>query len=906
MIRVMALVTVVLAVCLVCLPCSGQQPTQEVEVTPEQVQELLHLLSTDYPKDLPLWAEQIIQSVYYNGPASNHYGKAITILLDKNNLKDYRTIRDRLTAYQAQYQVGRALVDAVGMSRKLHNAAFEIGGLIPVKNPIASLFIKAGKYANEPIHKALEKMASRVMDDGVSQGLKPKQTADALRNFAKLAVDEANPTSLKEAKKFFDETFIANPAFRKLKLDEEVSLIKAMQAKIIEFGDRLDAKVGLIGSRVGLKEEEITKNINNINGIIKTNEEFKNRQTAFAEKMVKHQEEINKRLSTIEGRVRSNTQAIKGLANKTAQQAEVTAENRADLEFLTSAMYQKLPTKEKLDWMKSGFYKLPPGVKETEIARQERVAVVEAQLRFADDVKEHLQEASQVLTFAKNLGVDPKIIEVGQEVVSKGSAAADVFKAVTSGNWLGAIGALGGLIFGGGPDVGELRHREVMKKLGLIDEKLDEVLANQKAIFESIQALDAKVDHLTEIVVRQHLEVMEKLYEINYNVLYNRKILIELLERETNVCRAFVSGMAGEKTYAAKEDFFKANPTLFNDSYKAMLTVTEFPKDPDADFPRISHYFLLESNQGQSHDVSKYLDGSVRPMIKLFNERYPQDETRKKAIATLLVPALTVKELDKAVDGLDQIAVPTSFPLSQFEGILNHTAIRNHTELVIGMHPYFALVDNGKANQALLSEKQLREPKSFGNIVANNKKARKLLHHSLQLTNLAIAQQALISGHVLVPHAADNVQTAPVLALLKKNEVFARNTVMYLVSKQVSANGGDSISYAVALASSDPEYLAVATRKGDKRFSFKRDGCKEIEDGRQVEGMRWHINLGAEFWVPMPTSEEFNRGQLRTTAEWMALVRLREQLLDEITPYAFKESLTDNDNRMFRLLSMIR
>jgi hypothetical protein len=553
--------------CIACRHAAGQAPAKEAEFTAEQEKEFLRLLGADYPKALPLWADQLIQSVHHKSVGANRYGGAVSILLKDNGLTDYRTIHDRIDAYQVVYEVGHRLVDTVDKSRKLYGVALDIGGAV-AKTPVSSIAVKAGKYANDAVHDALDSMASRVMDDGVSQGLKPNQTAAALRTFARLAVDQSNPAGLDAARKFFDDSFVSNPAFKALKPEQEIALIKAMQGKIIEFGDRLEAKVDLIGSRVGLSSDEIAKHITNINGIVKTTQEFKDRQQKFAERMATHQTEVNSRLSKVESRVRSNTQEIERLSAETARQGELTAANRADLDFLKSAMYDKLPTKDKLDWMKSGFYELPPGIKEAELARQERIAVVEAQVKFADDLRSHLQGASQVLTFAQSVGVDPKIVAVGQEIVTRGSAAADVFKSVASGNWLGAVGALGSLIFGGGPDVAELRHREVMKALGVIDEKIDKVLANQKAILETLNALDAKVERLTEIVVRQHLEVMEKLYEINYNVLYNRRILIEVLEQDTNLCRTFVRNMVAideasgteQEKYARKVASFRAYP----------------------------------------------------------------------------------------------------------------------------------------------------------------------------------------------------------------------------------------------------------------------------------------------------------------------------------------------------------
>jgi hypothetical protein len=170
---------------------------------------------------------------------------------------------------------------------------------------------------------------------------------------------------------------------------------------------------------------------------------------------------------------------------------------------------------------------------------------------------------------------------------------------------------------------------------------------------------------------------------------------------------------------------------------------------------------------------------------------------------------------------------------------------------------------------------------------------------ALSITDIAIAQQTLVSGDSLLPVVAEGIQRyrnskdaneqrtyEDILALLKSDSVLASNLIMYMLRSEVF-NKCNFLTYDLALARTEPSALKHCTNDS---WAFHYSD-KEEKDGHVLKTPKgWSLDIGGTR-LALPSSTSLSDGKLIYTDELYQLLGWRQRLLQEITTYEVYHSV---------------
>ncbi|HBH80308.1 MAG TPA: hypothetical protein DDY39_10820 [Nitrospira sp.] len=236
--------------------------------------------------------------------------------------------------------------------------------------------------------------------------------------------------------------------------------------------------------------------------------ETKKRVTVIEAGFAEFQKTTRQSFFAVETALNSQALAIKQM-NKDLSAVKTTAVQTAhDVEIMQEVMWGKLSNEEKLYALDHGLMrKLDPKTREETRTALQRA--VEAE-KLSERVDTGLAYAKGAAIVINRLGGQVDIEQLDRNIKIAEQASALVSNIIGQ-NYLGAVMALGGL-FGGdeGPDVGEMRHQQVLQKL-------DEVVRLQKETLKALGELSRQIADSTE-------SVMEKLVDLEYKIDHIRQM----------------------------------------------------------------------------------------------------------------------------------------------------------------------------------------------------------------------------------------------------------------------------------------------------------------------------------------------------------------------------------------------
>ena len=897
---------------------------------PAQTKALLDNLA-NLPQELPLSIQRYIVQNALVGIAPDVYKQALLEVLQERHLSTFSTIRARATTLEAQYQAVRQGIDLSSLGPNLPLVKFDVA-LVPQITPLENVRIQAGQMFGNPVQATLGVVMQKALEEGVAQLLKAVPTAaeqDALKIFASLDYT-GTPAQIAQAQSFLQDK--VQPVFAQLDpATAQKQLVKALQAKALET---LAQAPQNIGSIILADVPAVAAAVKSVTGVVQTIIHIADTAQEFADKVGALQSAVNGSLQAIHDRVNAETSATVSTTNVDA---------RFLMDTIQSALMGRLPTQDDIDVVLSRTqFHIPEGVINPETipgevqqgVRDLKAQLMQKQLALVTEVKGYLQKGDAILDFAAQVGVSPQIVATGRTLLNAGSAVSDAIGNVLSGNYLGAVAGIGNLIFGGvfggGPDLATLRHQELLSKLSEINGKVDQLLAGQQTILKGLAVLDDKINKLFETVVKNHVEVMQTLYEIKYDELYNRSLIIEVIDGSLKVPR----------------EFLRADPN----SASTLLSLQEFQNQRHEDLStwflsrsgdyiavepavrtftstaQMSLYFDLEANPAtQGQDVVDYRNNVVNPVLDYFQARFPAANDRGRAISTLVTPSLTLSDLQQKLTLMPN--APTTPPLlgpsiqiifAAFNKMVNYEAVKQYIDLILRMQVLYPLIRYPDFTK-LLSVEELGKPETYGSqvkaVLKDNAWPRLLV--AQQLMNRAVAQQTLMSGDILLPLLSQDLQSQDQttsdgsLKVLRgmptmQPEEIQQNVVRYLLTQRLRENQGDLFSYKVALAvHPDPTYLTNLFKKAAAPpLKFVWQATPYLEAGQRVIRERWNI-MFSDLTIPLPTPDEMEKGALRPTAGLVSLMPLRASLIEEMAAHQFKAGLTQADNTLVSVLSLI-
>lgn len=616
----------------------------------------------------------------------------------------------------------------------------------------------------------------------------------------------------------------------------------------------------------------------------------------FAEKTHEELGEIKGTLGDIQGQI---------------QEINITAkENQKDLRFIQNYMFGKMTVSEQREALRAGMRDDLSELEQTELDRN--LALVEKQEKLQQQVQDYFGGASTLIGIAKAIpGVNPKLIEGAQKAVQIGQAAFAAGTALASGNFLQAAFVISGL-FSGGVDPETQRHNQIMDKLGEIsgqiealNEKIDAMLDLQKQTMEALKFIYEGIVTLSEQIGRNHTETMNKLDSLHQDVLYNRAILVDYVG--ISECDSFLDGRSTFgfdglefPSYQALQTHFSAPPNFlyFRHGFEALLKIFSF------DSQGVNRHFGIRTFEGRTgigddlmEPLRVWRETIYEPLCNFVITYLPQVWTKDVTsfLTMFMLPTQRVQGLvpDPAiVNAGDPFLLETSmenhmiFPLAPL-------TIHRCANYLLQLFPYIEWIQY--PNDTLLYD--LPEL-----VVRRNRKIDvTILHKALIVIEIAIAQQAFLAGHLLLPFFdrcyAHPVNEGPdavnehtnmissIQGLMMVNSLLRRNWILYKFFKELNEKKIGLTAYHIACQTHTDDSLWKALFSFPWAWSFRK-----TEDGKREW---WHVQIGDKY-EPVPTRQELYQGNLEYGDEMTMLLQLRSRIIGELANQDFSNMLNES------------
>ena len=493
---------------------------------------------------------------------------------------------------------------------------------------------------------------------------------------------------------------------------------------------------------VALSQEEMREDLNQLKAFNTTFTEF----TKETKSRLNNLENAQKELATDLNELRLDLDQTKGQTKK----------NTSDIKFMQDMMFGQMNPKDQLKALEAGWKSDLPASERKSLERQ--INIAKKTMEFQHGMNTALAVTDTLMTLAAAAGVSPKFIKGVSKVANAAKHAVNAVTSYLTGNPIGAITSVGSLIGGlfGGPDVGALRHQQIM-------EKFEEVLAGQQEIKEALKIIDAKVDALLEgqrimfetlaelrmDIERYHLENMNAIEDLRQDVLYNRRILVSVLSRNIDRCDEFLASrnrfpfnnFSGFESFSNLASHFAYNHDKFDDCAEGLSQF--FRINTDRGIPEI---FFMKSYEGESLDptqknqITDFIKRVYKPTFTYTHAWLGPNGLEQKLLFTPQKVSAPLLQSAKRTNGDTLLENPLSVP---------HLFKRITT--LFQVHPYFDWRDHNAGFSRLYDMDVMLKnstPQHDGE---------DYLKSALQYANTALAQEGLIAGTSILSSLKDSL-----------------------------------------------------------------------------------------------------------------------------------------------------
>lgn len=585
--------------------------------------------------------------------------------------------------------------------------------------------------------------------------------------------------------------------------------------------------------------------------------------------------------------------------------------NKEDISILKDFMFNNLDVGQQIKAIESGM-RGDPNLPENKKLKLQLEAF-KAKEDLSKEISGYVNSAQSIMTIANNigdqLGIDQEFLKTANELVSAGSTIANAYLNYTSGNVLGAAVQISGL-FGNKKDAAAERHQQVMKRLQIIDTKLNHVLENQQSILQNQQTLiNLQLDtlktigRLAEDLDEKHAREMQKLDNIHKDLIYNREILIGQAFKDIKNLNRFVRYFNSYKlndgkivNHQDRKTHWKSYSRAFFDAFDELLNEI----DPE----NLGTYLKLQTyvTEGEYKKLNLALD-SFKQFIK-FIEKYHSEKRNQIMFSSLM-----------ATSSLRNFETKRNILNTNPEELYDWKSIRSlvsvfHLEAICKMlvrsHEFFILQKN---RFKLYEIEELYDEDSY-NISGLN-----IMKDLEKVINISIIQENILSGDIMLelvyqtlyesfgedPATSDKYDA--VVEVLK-NELFRKNFIKYLLKTELQRTGNNSFQYNMALNITDAENRLLR-----KMFSHPKlsTGLTYITKNEKFE-QGWYIALpldktGDPMYLKLIDYKEYDNGKLSYRYEMEKLHVLKNEIIDVLLDYENDELIEENKILVNHLLS---
>jgi hypothetical protein len=801
-----------------------------------------------------------------------------TVYNDNTKLSnDINLVHPNLNKYNSDFQKTITYVKSQSDRDKIIFKSVEFGNSV-IMSPVYSVPVLGNimKEINNQIFDAAEKDLKRNYEKKLAYSLEELRK----NNQAKYN-DVIKSKDYTEVKKALDEVnFFSNQGYKNL-APEFQELIEKSQQKFLQ--ESVNTTLKRILDDVGDQKIEIEEVTKKINGLSQFTYEFAKESNIRFEALVKTQDELNIKVNSFYKEYQKDKKA---------------------LDFMQDFMYSKMNTKEKINALESGLF---PGLNNDERYKlKAELAIVEKREEVINTAQEFLNSASISLKIANDLGLGSSpLVQDLSTAISYGQAAFGAVTSFMSGNYLQAISSITGLFGGGGPDIAEQRHKQIMErfdridiKLEQIDKKLDILIEGQKTIIENQQKTFDFLIQLADNINTQHIEIMNEFKTVENAIYINRELIMEDWESKCQSCLEIIKKRLKididtdllppydllKKEYTNIQSIILPECEKYTGTYR--FTIGGAKKvNP--------HFYLSSTISGikEANKIVELINLNTESFNLLFSssEFNKSDTDKQKLLTSLFYPSTSIKELDNKFNCQYLQISDDNYKtdLSYFPNLLSPYAISRHGYVIRNIGFLVGLTDGNRKliDWDMFSDKKIR----FRNFNLE-------LNEAIQLNNVSIAQQTLLSGDILLPILYNNLEVKKGDTLLKKisrdllvkNSTLATNFVNYYFFKRTNStilnqsqysyiyNSKDSLLFSNAVLPVFPVEYIDSTDMRIKTYNLK-------------EG--WHMIISSlPYRIPEPSS--INNISLVQTESLTDLIENRNKLYKQLKSYTIYNGLS--------------
>ncbi len=649
------------------------------------------------------------------------------------------------------------------------------------------------------------------------------------------------------------------------------------------------------------------------------------------------QQNLTQRMVRLENNVSEIQTGLSDLSQRTDK-------NESDIRYLQDALFSKMNPKEQLEALQNGFLATMP--KEERDKLEEQVRLAEKRQEIIDDMNGYINTGGQLYNIASNLGVSGPFMDNAKTAIEVGQIAVEAFVNFSTGNYLGAISAVSNVLGIGrkGPDPAAERHQEIMNKLGELlagqkrmDKKLDVIIETQKTIIQNQKAIFEAIVELSKQVQSQYESLMQRLDEIQTDVLRNREVILDGVVGDVKFCREIVKDAVSDHfdpntmRFASiklqQENFFN-NREKYNPCIDTLFKVMAGLGDSDAPF--MAYNWFLKNYQGDSvlkgrNQIEAFNDQVWNPAWNLYTSLVKTIDAN--TLIPLTNPVTTVSGILARRDAITKLKSSLTYPSRWTEELsagaaplgkllgsyYSPEAIQYYSAHALRFYPYLDLRSPNK--QRLKTIDELKKTSATANKASD---AKTMLRVTASRLDLAIAQQSLLAGDALLPLMYDHFikqERCSVLnnptelanvanegaftKALEHNPTLARNFTMYAMRLEVTKTSGERenpfIPYHFAINSPTNLSASLYTVLANKNcFAFDRleNQIPPVTDSNNKPLSGWCWKLPGQC-VPLPSAASLETGRLELRAELGPLGCLQSRALDEYLGYDFASKLSD-------------
>jgi uncharacterized protein YoaH (UPF0181 family) len=471
-----------------------------------------------------------------------------------------------------------------------------------------------------------------------------------------------------------------------------------------------------------------------------------------------------------------------------------------------------------------------------------------------------------------------KVLQKAQQVNQTVAVAQSVMKGLASGGYMGAVSSLASMSGAMGASAEAMKLDQIDSKLNLVLENQRKMLDLQLSTMEMIKNLAIMVDnhHREQMVALEKIQdLLTTSIQLQQHQVHERVRLCELISgyasepgRQPEFSSIFQLNFIQDKFYSAFEKTEHINQRLFR----------LFPETVGGCFSGLQAAFgnsnLMESPlsllyQETGDNVGLWLKNTYAPLW----DTLTRSPVINPSQLLLHMPSRTMDTITLKYD-LAQAAGQGGESLNRFYGI--PISVQNLERYLVNLIAFLPFLDLPLELGHETPESIVKAYLDFSGLFIRGTRSTIYLENALNITQAAIANEALIAGEPLLPliyeeHFAQVMGTAPcqkgdLICAIRGNKLLMQNLLTFALRQQV--NSFDD--YERAYAARDVRTLIRMLGPGltPARLAFPR--IEEVE-----------VAVG-ELKVPLPKPSELRAGQILYPERMGHLLHMQDLVLNQL------------------------